>query len=96
MKYPFESHVEVHKYPESLEGEAIYIAHKHDFRVSTFSDADRTVFINGRGKQYGELSDRMSMLILDLHTRGFKIKRYKIEEVLMDSKEKDHLQVCTP
>lgn len=52
-------------------------------------------FTTARHKDYNTIFNQMSDCIYDLQIQGFKIWRYKIEDVLIDSKIDDCLGVFT-
>lgn len=41
-------------------------------------------FLTGRDKFYGDLEDRMYLLVDDLVERGYAVWRYKIEDTVLD------------
>ncbi len=43
-------------------------------------------FMTGHSKDYGVLHERMVKLLVDLRQGGFKARRYKIEDILIDSR----------
>ena len=58
------------------------------------SSQDRSkddTFCTGRSKSYEDIHNRMVGLIVDLKSDGFKVWRYKIEDIIMDSKQNDIL-----
>ena len=50
---------------------------------------DKDSFMTGHGDNYQELLVRMYKLIGDLLLAGYKIRRYKIEQILLDSRVND-------
>jgi hypothetical protein len=50
-------------------------------------------FLTGRSSQFEELELRMTKLIMEIKSAGFSVWRYKIEQALIDSKERDVLRL---
>ena len=50
---------------------------------------DRDQFATGNGTTYAELRKRMVDLCQDIKACGFKLRRYKIEEIVTDSRIND-------
>lgn len=50
-------------------------------------------FCTGRSKSYTDLITRTQELIIDLKAAGFKVRRYKIEDTLLDSNIKDNWNI---
>lgn len=50
-------------------------------------------FMTGHSKDYNDLEDRMLLIINTLQSKEFKVWRYKIEHVVLDSREIDSLGV---
>lgn len=99
----FESHITI----EPVFGEerdlAELVAKVHGFRLaklfmlreksdsSSMSTTD--TFMTGHDKEFVPLKHRMLNLIEMLKERGFVVRRYKIEQVLLDSRVEDELEV---
>lgn len=49
------------------------------------SDLDQ--FMTAHGTEFAEISARMDNLVLTLKDNGFNVRRYKIEAVLVDSRD---------
>lgn len=50
-------------------------------------------FCTGRSKSYDDLVTRTQELVLDLKTAGFNVRRYKIEDTIVDSNIEDKWQI---
>lgn len=50
--------------------------------------SDRDTFVSARDRSYPLLHDRMMQFLQALSWFGFKVRRYKIEAVIIDSKVK--------
>lgn len=50
-------------------------------------------FMTSHHKEYFILEERMKRLIFVLKETGFKVWRYKIEDILLDSRIKDELEL---
>lgn len=48
-------------------------------------------FCTGHGTDSNELLKRMLLLLFDLNKNGFRIRRYKIENIILDSRNSDEL-----
>lgn len=49
-------------------------------------DSDKDSFCTGHDKDYNKLYSKMINLLHDLKEYGFKIRRYKIEDIILDSR----------
>ncbi len=87
---------ECHVTIEPVEGERFvqfeHICSKWDFKVATLlmqKTLDRSKldsFCTGKNKEYLPLENRMRWLLADLEQNEFKVFRYKIEAIILDSK----------
>lgn len=50
-------------------------------------------FMTGRAKDYEELGARTASMVISLKQNHFKVRRYKIEETIIDSKIHDDLNL---
>lgn len=91
----YEAHVTV----EPVEGLGLVgletLCSEHAFRVSdierTAEGHVRDVFLNGRHSDLQCMIENMTMLLAALVRHGVKVKRYKIEYTLFDSRHDDAL-----
>ena len=99
MTLYFESHVTIEPvYGERLE-ELQIIALKYKFRVAellmqkrkedTPERSKNDTFCSSRSSSYKDLYNRMIELCVALNKNHYKVWRYKIEDVVIDSKIKD-------
>lgn len=88
----FECHVTIEPvlpmYLEDLE----YTADRHGFRVAKLLMQDGTTaadngFCSARSTDYRDIRDRMVAFCKEAKDCGFGVRRYKIEDALVDSKE---------
>lgn len=55
----------------------------------------RDTFMTGHAREFGGMRGRMVSLVRDLKNSGFQVRRYKIEEILVDSKQHDSLNLLS-
>lgn len=85
----YECHVTI----EPVEGDMAHILRElsiqHNFRVSTFvmhkDGSTPDAFTSARDASYACMLTRMVAFISALREGGYKIKRYKIEDTILDS-----------
>ena len=70
------------------------ICMRHLFRLAKLykenrETSDLDTFMTGHADSYDVMHDRMRDLIHDLKEHQFKVTRYKIEEILLDSRNGD-------
>ncbi len=70
------------------------IAKAHGFRVAKLYkskgvESDLDTFMTGHSDNFGYLRGSMQDLIFDLERFCFNVNRYKIEEILLDSRNGD-------
>lgn len=101
--YYYECHVTIEPvFDERLE-QVKAIAKLHDFRVAdllmkkrakdTAERSKEDTFITGRSTIFNSLKSKMTNLIHDLKINNINIYRYKIEDILVDSKIKDEYNI---
>jgi hypothetical protein len=88
----FESHITIDPVSDKQEQTLQNIAKFYDFRVAKFlmKKEDGLVpddFLTARDDLYHRIHDRMHRCIRDLERYGIAVKRYKIENTLVDSAE---------
>lgn len=64
---------------------------KREHDVPKLSKFD--TFMTAHDKVYGQLLQRMEWTIVELKANGFKVLRYKIEDIVLDSRIKDELEL---
>ncbi len=67
------------------------IALSHGFRVAKLYKANKSIsdldtFMTGHSDSFEQLKFRMESLVSDLKFANFTVNRYKIEEILLDSR----------
>lgn len=95
----FEAHVTIEPVSEGLRSLLTGVCMTYGFRLATFLKAtpadNKSVtldqFCTGHSTDYSSILLRMNKLVEALIGGGFKVKRYKIEAVLFDSKQGDEL-----
>lgn len=70
------------------------VTRKHGFRMAdllkkTGAPSDVDMFCTGRGKTFQGLAEDMDRLLAELRDRGFTLRRWKIEGVMLDSRAGD-------
>lgn len=84
----FEAHVTID--PVDEEGDLRTLAKNRGFRVAellmkkTLDKSRLDDFMTGRGKDYEDLLARTQDLVVDLQEAGFNVRRYKLENTLLD------------
>lgn len=102
----FETHVTIEPiFDERLE-QAKDVAAAHGFKVASLlmkKRADDTeqrslydTFMTAHGKDLGKQKAGIVSLITDLTALGFKVWRYKIEDIVLDSRINDVMGLLTP
>lgn len=98
-KLYYETHVTIDStdLTEDRVEELFSIAKEVDFRVSKFimlkSPDAPDAFISGRAEDYMEAVVALRKVIFILQKNFFKIKRYKIEDVIIDSNKDDYFKL---
>ena len=95
----FESHITIEPVFDERLVEASGIAEKYKFKIADLlmkkrkeDDPARSqydTFMTGRSIYPDELQDNMCKLVKELQSKAFKVWRYKIEGVAIDSKFED-------
>ena len=84
----FEAHVTID--PVDEEGDLRQLARARGFRLAellmkkTLDKSRLDDFMTGRGKDYDDLLDRTQSLVEDLTQAGYNVRRYKLENTLLD------------
>lgn len=91
----YEVHVTTDPVPESLRNVFLGICERHGFRIASLLmekpgeglvSYDGDAFCTARSRYYSEAENRMVALMLDLDKAGIVLRRYKIEDTLLDSR----------
>ena len=99
-RYYYEAHISL--VPVTPGGEErrelLGIAALHGAKLASFAmnkEDKKTpdAFITFRGSDYNQMVATTMRLVRDLILFGFKVKRYKIEDTLLDSNREDTLQL---
>jgi hypothetical protein len=101
--YYYESHITIEPiFDEKLE-EAKQIAEKYGFKVASLlmqkrkEDTEQRskydTFMTAHGHSLLEMEASIRNVVRELLSHGFKIYRYKIEDVVMDSRNEDVLKL---
>lgn len=99
-KYYYESHITIEPIedPELLDDVKLFSDHFH-FRIAdlfmlkdrkeTPERSNRDTFMTGHGKDLDDIISRTRSLVYHLQLLGITVWRYKIEDTLLDSRNKD-------
>lgn len=87
----FEAHITIEPVTPTQKITLGVIGRRHGFRMATFllkkgSQAVPDDFFTGRGTDYDALLEKTLYLVDYLQSVGIKVKRYKIENTLLDVK----------
>lgn len=87
----FEAHITIEPVTPTQKITIGVIGRRHGFRMATFllkkgSQAVPDDFFTGRGTDYDALLEKTLYLVDYLQEMGIKVKRYKIENTLLDVK----------
>jgi hypothetical protein len=91
----YEAHITVEPYEQgsTLDDVMKYACKAFDMKVATFlmfhTDKPADGFVNLRAPTYDEIYSRLRSAVSYLEHAGHKIKRYKIEDTLFDSRAGD-------
>lgn len=101
----FESHITVEPVFDDRLDLFNELCKRHGFQVarlllqkrkeSSPTRSDKDSFCTGRDVDVEALIERMKSLIHDLSSNGFIIWRYKIEQIIVDSKQNDVYDLIT-
>jgi hypothetical protein len=88
----YESHVTID--PTDVVGKLERIATDYKFKLAKLymdkggvNQSGIDMFMTGHGTLLPDLIERMESLIRDLQFNGYKVRRYKIEAVIIDSRK---------
>lgn len=103
MTLYFEAQVTIEPVFDEAREQADLLAQKHGFKLAKLllkkreiDTAERSsfdTFMTSHGLEKGELLVRMQALIIELKRARFKVWRYKLEDVLIDSRKADTLEL---
>lgn len=99
----YEAHVTIDPVFDDLRDVAEFYALKNRFNLAKLimvksmpgidKLSQKDTFMTARGTNLHEISHRTIALVNDLKAAGFRIRRYKIEDTIIDSREKDELEL---
>lgn len=98
-KIYYESHITIDPILDSEAQKRIEeIASPNGFKLAKFTmqkseGTAKDTFLTGHEKYLDPLIDKMSKTISLLKSSGFKVKRYKIEDIVLDSRSEDSLNL---
>lgn len=102
-KYYFEAHVTIEPIFEDRLLEAKKIAENHGFKIAhllmknreldTEERSSRDTFMTTHSKELDDIGSRTITVVEELRAAGFKVWRYKIEDIVLDSKINDELNL---
>lgn len=105
MNLYYECHVTIEPIFDNDLSIASNIAYNNKFKIANLLMQKRKedtpqrsrydTFMTGHDKDYRALEAKMISLIKELQTNGFKVWRYKIESILLDSKKNDFLSLLS-
>ena len=99
----YESHITIEPVFDDVLARVMQIASDNNFKVAkllmkkreedTEERSQYDTFMTGHSDSYATLADRMNSAIRNLQDKGFKVWRYKIEHVVLDSRINDDLHL---
>lgn len=102
-KYYFEAHVTIEPVFDDRLIEAKKIAETNGFKIAhllmkkrevdTEERSSRDTFMTTHSKKLDDIVSRTSTVVQELRAAGFKVWRYKIEDIVLDSKCGDDLNL---
>jgi len=90
----FEAHVTIDPVPQEGRSELERLAKEYNFKLAKLL-MDKNVpsqldtFLTGHSKSFIQICSDMQNLIKRLTNLGYKIRRYKIEDIVLDSRIED-------
>lgn len=100
-KLYYEAHVTIDPVFDDRRAVAQQIAEKHRFRLAKLimrkreADAEQPsqddTFMTGHGVELNDITARTRKVVEALQRLGFRVRRYKIEDTIMDSRNVDVL-----
>lgn len=103
MNLYYECHVTIEPVFDEQLSKASELSIKHKFKIANLLMQKRKcdaperskydTFMTGHDKDYGSLEQNMISLIKDLQLNAFKVYRYKIESILLDSRTNDRFNL---
>jgi len=99
----YESHVTIEPILEDKMEQAKLLALKHNFKIAhllmknrekdTEERSSRDSFMTGHSTDYADIKVRTISLVNALTETGFRVWRYKIEDIVCDSRIKDEFNL---
>lgn len=100
-KLYYEAHVTIDPVFGEIRAHARQIATTYGFRLAKLimrkheadgeTPAQDDTFMTGHAVESENIIARLKALVAHLHERGFKVRRYKIEDTILDSRSEDEL-----
>src|ERR1700761_657847 len=98
-KLYYEAHVTIDPIFDERREHAALLAQTYKFRLAKLimrkreSDHEQVsrddTFMTGHGIELDDIMTRTKMLVMKLREHGFKVRRYKIEDTILDSRTND-------
>ncbi len=98
-KLYYESHITIDPVFDDAREMASELAKQYKFKLATLimrkreadeeKPAEDDTFMTGHSKDYQDISARTRGLVELLQTNGYQVRRYKIEDTLVDSRSND-------
>ena len=99
----YEAHVTIEPVFDDRRDFAASVANRHNFKLAhllmkkrskaTEQRSDKDTFMTGHSKNLHDIKARTEALVRELQAHGFKVWRYKIEDTILDSRNKDELEL---
>ena len=95
-KYYYESHITIDPVSDDLRSWAAAIAGEYKFKIAKLLmdkgvPSQLDTFMTGHGKDLGDITERTKKLGAVLLAEKFVVRRYKIEDTVLDSRVWDEL-----
>lgn len=101
MTYYYESHVTIEPVFDDRRDAVAAIGKRHGFRLALLLMQKRSedtperskhdTFMTAHSTDEGGMTGRIVHVVNELRAAGFKVWRYKLERILLDSRERDDL-----
>lgn len=97
----FESHITIDPVPEVLRSFAQRCASKYNFKLAKLLmdkgvDSPLDTFMTAHSRSRSDIIERTKLMVLDLQQAGFIVRRYKIEDTVVDSRSADEFGLIKP
>ena len=98
-KYYYESHITIDPVFDEARDTVAEFASMHNFKLAKLimrkreadaeTPAQDDTFMTGHSRKFKDIEQRTKDLVIMLNTAGFKVRRYKIEDTILDSRMED-------